>query len=168
MRLVHYTYPSFRTATPAFRGFQRSPWSGFESEIDRLFETALADLGDTASPSRFPVDLYEDKANTYVRAELPGVSRDDIKVELSDGTLTIAASRQTPAHSTGSAGSPPAGSGQAVGGKPADALSFSRSLCIADEVQADKITASYENGVLTVTLPKREVAAPKKITVAVQ
>lgn len=160
MRLVHYTYPSFRTATPAFPGFQRSPWSGFEGEIDRLFESALADLGDAASPSRFPVDLYEDKANTCLRAELPGVNREDIKVELTDGTLTIAASRQAPAQVTGSK--------QAVEGKPAEALSLSRSLCIADDVQADKISANYENGILTVTLPKREVATPKKITVAVQ
>ena len=45
MRLVHYSYPSFRTVTPAFRSFQRAPWSGIENEIDRLFETALADVG---------------------------------------------------------------------------------------------------------------------------
>ena len=80
MRLVHYTYPPFRNVTPAFPGFHRSPWPGFQSEIDRLFETALADADGPASPSRFPVDLYEDKANTYIRAELPGVNRDDINV----------------------------------------------------------------------------------------
>ena len=160
MRLVHYSYPSFRTVTPAFRSFQRAPWSGIENEIDRLFETALADVGDAAAPSRFPVDLYEDEANSYVRAELPGVNRDDIKVELTDGTLTIAASRQSPALATGP--------DQTVKGKAAEALLFSRSLCLAHEVQADNIKASYENGVLTVTLPKREPVAPKKITVAVK
>ena len=92
MRLVRYTYPSFRTLAPA--RFQRSPWSGLEGEIDRLFETALSGLGTEAPADRFPVDLYEDKDNTYVRAELPGVNREDINVEMVDGYLTIVASRK--------------------------------------------------------------------------
>lgn len=150
MRLVRYTYPSFNTVTPAFDGFRRSPWSGLESDIDRLFETALTDFG-SASSTRFPVDLYEDKDSTYVRAELPGVNRGDISVEMADGILTIAAARKT----------------ASADGTPEDSFSFSRAVSIADEVQADKVTAAYENGVLTVTLPKREEAKPKKISVAV-
>jgi HSP20 family protein len=149
MRLVRYNYPSFRL-TPGLSRFQPSPWAGLETEIDRLFETALSDFGDT-SQTRFPVDLYEDKDNTYVRAELPGVSREAINVEMTDGYLTIAASRKT-------------GSGEG----PEESFSFSRAVSIAEEVQADKVTASYENGVLTVTLPKREEAKPKKISVAVK
>ncbi len=151
MRLVRYSYPSFRTLSPAY-GFQRSQWSGLETEIDRLFETALSDFSGTTSPSRFPVDLYEDKANTYVRAELPGLNRDDINVELTDGVLTIAASRMTPA----------------TEGKAEESFSFSRTVNVTDEVQADKVSAAFENGVLTVTLPKREEVAPKKVTVAVK
>lgn len=148
MRLVRYTYPAFRTLTPAL-GFQRSPWSGLETEIDRLFETALTGFS-ADSASRFPVDLYEDKDNTYVRAELPGINREDISVEVVDGYLTIAAMRKD-------------GTGDA-----AQSFNFSRSVSITDEVEADKVTAAYENGVLTVTLPKREEAKPKKITVAVK
>jgi HSP20 family protein len=150
MRLVRYTYPSFRTLAPA--GFQRSPWSGLENEIDRLFDTALGDFSDGASSTRFPVDVYEDKDNTYVRAELPGLNRDDINVEMTDGYLTIAATRKTPA----------------VDGESEESFSFSRTVSIADEVQADKVGANYENGVLTVTLPKREETKPKKISVAVK
>jgi HSP20 family protein len=150
MTLIRYSYPSF-PAAPAFRGFNRSPWAGLETEIDRLFETALSDFGGAAN-GRFPVDLYEDENNTYVRAELPGVNRDDINVEMTDGYLTITAARK----STG------------TDGKAEESLSFSRAVSIADEVQADKVTAAYENGVLTVTLPKREEAKPKKITVAVK
>ncbi len=151
MRLVRYSYPSFRSVTPAF-GFQRSPWSGLETEIDRLFETAFSEVGGPPSSSRFPVDLYEDKANTYVRAELPGLTRADINVELTDGVLTIAASRKTPA----------------TEGKPEESFSFNRSINIAEEVQSDKVSAAFEHGVLTVTLPKREVVQPKKIAVAVK
>jgi HSP20 family protein len=156
MRLVSYTYPTFRTLSPA-AGFQRSPWAGLETEIDRLFETALTDFN-TPSATRFPVDLYEDKANTYVRAELPGVNRDDINVEMVDDYLTITAAHEAPA------ADPSAGSGRAA----RESFSLSRSVTIAGEVQADKVTAAYENGVLTVTLPKREEAKPKKITVAVK
>jgi HSP20 family protein len=152
MRLVRYTYPSFRTLVPAQSGFQRSPWSGLETEIDRLFETALGGLAADANPNRFPVDLYEDKENTYVRAELPGVNREDIAVEVVDGYLTLAATRKVPA----------------ADGQPEQTFSFNRSVSVTDQVQADKIAATYENGVLTVTLPKREEAKPKKITVAVK
>jgi HSP20 family protein len=149
MRLVRYTYPSYRPSS-LFGGLTRSPWSGLENEIDRLFETALQDFGGAATPGNVPVDIYEDGDNTYVRAELPGVSRDDISVEMVDGYLTITASRKT-------------------GGKDAEeSFSFNRSVSIPDEVAAEKVSASYENGVLTVTLPKREEAKPRKISVAVK
>ena len=150
MRLVRYSYPTFHL-TPALSRFQRSPWAGLETEIDRLFESSLHEFGNV-SPTRFPVDLYEDKDNTYVRAELPGVSRDDINVEITDGYLTIAASRKTTANDA----------------EAGESFSFSRAVSIADEVQTDKVTATYENGVLTVTLPKREEAKPRKISVAVK
>jgi HSP20 family protein len=152
MRLVRYTYPTFRSLAPALGGFARSPWSGLESEIDRLFETALTDFGSGTPASRFPVDLFEDKDHTYVRAELPGVGKDDINVEVVDGYLNLTAARKTPA----------------ADGKGEESFSFSRSIALNDSVHADKVSASYENGVLTVTLPKREEAKPKKITVAVK
>ena len=151
MRLVRYTYPTFRSVTPAFGRFQRSPWSGLENEINHLFENALSDFGG-ASANRFPVDLYEDKDNTYVRAALPGVNRDDINVEVTDGYLTLSASRK-----------PTDGSD-----KSAESFSFSRAVSVPDDVQTDKINATYEHGILTVTLPKREEAKPKKVTVAVK
>lgn len=157
MRLVRYTYPSFRSLAPSFGSFPRSPWTGLEAEIDRLFETTLGGLG-TSSPARFAVDLFEDKANTYVRAELPGLSREDINVEMTDGYLTLTATKKVPA----AAGAP---EGEA---KPEESYSFSRSISVNDDVQADKVSAAYENGILTVTLPKREVAQPRKIAVTVR
>ncbi|MES2693837.1 MAG: Hsp20/alpha crystallin family protein [Verrucomicrobiota bacterium] len=151
MRLVRYTYPSFRSFAPATR-FQRSPWSGLDNEIDRLFETALGGYNTGTTSNRFPVDLFEDAANTYVRAELPGVNRDDINVEVADGVLALTAVRKTPA----------------TDGKPEQSASFTRSVTVSDQVQADKISAAYENGVLTVTLPKREEVKPKKIAIEVK
>ncbi len=131
-RIVRYSYP-YRV--------NRS----LESEVGSLLDSAFADFATPALAPRFPVDLYEDKDNAYVRAELPGVTREAINVEIVDGYLTINATRK-------------------VGD---ESVNFARSVSLPDAVQADKVGASYENGVLTVTLPKQEQAKPRKIDISV-
>lgn len=146
MRLIRYSMPVARSFYPAFA---RSPWAGLETQMDRLFEAALSETSG-AGVERFPVDLFEDANATYVRAELPGVARADIGVELVDGTLQLTAKRVV------------------KNGEREETLELSRTINVPDSaVQADKVGASYENGVLTVTLPKREEAKPRKISVAV-
>ena len=152
MNIVRYTYPSYRSPAILPGSLARSPWSGLETEIDRLFAASLPDRTGLFSARNFPVDLYEDEHNAYVRAELPGVSRDEINVEMVDGYLNVTAARKVAA-----------GEGQEE-----QSCSFSRSVSIPDEVQADKVSAAYEHGVLTVTLPKRAETKPRKITVAVK
>ncbi|MDB6094918.1 MAG: heat shock protein Hsp20 [Verrucomicrobia bacterium] len=147
MRIVRYNYPSYRSLVRFPADYSRSPWSGFESEINRLFSAVAP-----SSASQFPVDLYEDEGNAYVRAELPGVSRDDIQVEMTDGNLSITATRKIAATES----------------QAGQSFSLNRSLAIPADVSGDQVTAAYENGVLTVTLPKREEAKPKKITVEVK
>jgi HSP20 family protein len=147
MRLIQYTYPNTRRTAPGL--LARSPWSGLESGIDELVASALSGFAGGSAGAQFPVDLYEDKDNAYVRAELPGVKREDINVELADGALTVTASRKQ------------------KNGEREESFSFSRSVAIPEEVQTDKIAAAYENGVLTVTLPKREEVKPKKVAIAV-
>jgi HSP20 family protein len=149
MTLVRYSYPTTRFFTPAVGSFARSPWSGLEAEIDRLFETALTDFSAPAT-NRFPVDVFEDKDNAYVRAELPGINREELSVELVDGYLNLSAARKTTEE------------------QAAESFSFARSIAVPDDVQADKVSATYDHGVLTVTLPKREEAKPKKIAIAVK
>ncbi|MEN9634485.1 MAG: hypothetical protein RL077_2889 [Verrucomicrobiota bacterium] len=153
MRLIRYS-PSYHRGPPRFSGgFTPAPGSALETEMARLFTASLAESAIGATPAaRLPVNLYEDNANTYVRAELPGVNRADIAIEVVNGMLTIAATRQNPA----------------ANGVAEPALALNRSLQIDDDVATDQITAAFENGMLTVTLPKREVAVPKKITVTVQ
>jgi HSP20 family protein len=150
MRLVRYIQPGTRSLAPAYGLSSRSPWTGLENEIDQLFESALS--GFVAGPSRtqFPVDLYEDKDNTYVRAELPGVNRDDVGVEMVEGYLTITAARKQ------------------KDGDNEESVSFSRSINVPDVIQSDKVAAVYQDGVLTVTLPKREEAKPKKVSIEVK
>ena len=134
-RLTRYQYPPATVSRLA----------GLESEIDRLFSAALSDLAAPASAPRFPVDLFEDKDTYSVRAELPGISRDAINVEMVDGYLTIGATRK----------------------EGEESFSLSRSVAIPDAVQGDKVAANYQDGVLTVTLPKQEQAKPRKIAINV-
>ena len=150
--IIHYTNPRGTSLLPSLGFANGGPWAGLENDIDRLFESALSGFAAPVFDNHFPVDLYEDKDSTYVRAELPGVKREDINVEMVDGYLTISATRKSPAGE----------------GKGEETFSFSRSVSVPENVQNDKVTAACENGVLTVTLPKQEEAKPKKITVAVK
>lgn len=140
MRLIRYNnYPT--------NLITRSPWSGLENEIDHLFENALSGLTDSTNAGRFPVDIYEDKDNAYVRADLPGVDRNDISVEVVDGFLNIHATRKQTAGDAG------------------QSFAYDRSLSIPENSEPEKVAAAYEDGVLTVTLPKKEEAKPRKISV---
>jgi HSP20 family protein len=147
--IIHYT-PRSSSLLPSFGFAVRSPWAGLESEIDRWFESTLSDVVTPAIDQRFPVDLYEDKEHTYVRAELPGVNREEINVEMINGYLTINATRK------------------AKGPEGEESFALRRSIAIPEDVHADKVGATYENGVLTVTLPKKEEVKPRKITVEVK
>ncbi len=133
--LIRYNQP---LATSAYR----SPWTGFDREINSLFASALTELGSDATRS-IPVSVHEDQENLQVSAELPGVNRGDINIELLDDTLSLTASRK----------------------QGEQTVSFERSFSLPYAVQADKVVAAYENGILRLTLPKAEAAKPRKIAV---
>jgi len=146
MRFIQFNQSNGRGASPVPGLGDCVSRQGLEKEIDLLFGAALTGFAGPARDGQFPVDLYEDKENTYVRAELPGVTREAISVEIVDCALSIQATRK------------------ATSGEGTE--SFSRLVNIPDEVQADKVTASYVNGILTVTLPRKEEAKPRKINVS--
>ncbi|MGH8021106.1 MAG: Hsp20/alpha crystallin family protein [Opitutaceae bacterium] len=151
MRIVRYHNP--RSLAP--RGFFESPWAGFEDEIDRAMDAAFSGfLNETsfAGTTHPRVDLFEDKDHFHFRAELPGMKKEDVHVELGEGVLTLSGSRKT----------------YAADGKQEQQAEFSRSVSVPTRVQEDKITARYEDGVLTVTLPKAEEVKPKRIAVQVK
>ena len=148
MRYIRYNYPTRRSVPAA--AFGRGAWNGLESEFDRLFNAAFASSGVAAPTGRFPVDVYQDDNNVYVRAELPGFKRDTINVEVVDGFLTVEAKREAESE------------------KAQRAAKFNRSIALPDDVKSDGVTAAYSDGVLTVTLPKKEEAKPRKITVEVK
>ena len=149
MQFIKFTQPSGRFAVPSAQFGGRLGVESLENELDWLFGTALTRLAGPSRGVQFPVDHYEDKENTYVRAELPGVDRESINVEFVDGTLTIQASRK------------------AKPGEGESTVSLSRQVGISDGIEADKVSAAYVNGVITVTLPRKEEAKPRKINVSV-
>jgi len=144
--ITHYTQPRAGGLWPAFH---RGPWGGLDTHLERMLNRAFAATEGFGAGGHFPIDLYEDKDNTYVRAALPGIPRADINVEFIDGVLNISATRKT----------------KSKDGE--QTVSFKRSVLAPDNTDGEKITASCENGELTVTLPKREPAKPRAITVAV-
>lgn len=133
--------------------------STLKDEIDQLFE---APFGDLLKPSRFfnswapTMDVYEDRETVTVRAEVPGMKKEDIEVSLHNGVLTISGERRSEEHSNAE----PYRTERFFG-------RFSRSITLPSPVAVDKIKASYKDGILTVNLPKTEEAKPKQITVNV-
>jgi len=129
-------------------------------EIDRLFEMPLAGLarGSQLLSVWTPgIDLYEDKDNLYLKAELPGMKREQIEVSLHEGVLSISGERKSESNC------PEAEVHRAERffGR------FQRTVTLPAPVSADKVKAQYKDGILTITLPKTEEAKPKQIDVHV-
>ncbi len=132
--------------------------SSLHDEIDRLFEAPLAEFARQHnvfggwSPA---LDIYEQKDNVVVRAELPGMKKEDIDVSLHENTLSISGERK---HEESHKDEAMYRSERFFG-------RFQRSVVLPTPVAVDKIKAQYKDGVLTVTLPKAEEAKPKQINV---
>jgi len=134
-------------------------FSTLRDEISRLFDspfgelTRRTELSNGWAPS---LDVYEDKDNLVVKAELPGLKREEINISFHDRTLEISGERRSEQQS-----------------KDAETYRteryfgrFHRTLTLPKPVQSDKATASYNDGILTVTLPKTEDAKPKQIQIS--
>lgn len=134
-----------------------------QRDFNRLFEGFLR--GGMQDDGSFGLSMWSpavdiaEKDNEYVvRAELPGVSKDDVKITLESNILTIRGEKR-----------------QEKDMKEDDYHrmermygSFQRSFTLPTTVKSDSIDASYRDGILTVTLPKAEEAKPKHIEVKVK
>jgi HSP20 family protein len=145
-----------------FRTEERSPISSLRGQIDRLFEDFFGD-GPLAAPvarlgaqTLVPAMDVKEREDAFV-AELdaPGMKAEDFKIEVQDGVLVIRGERRQEReektklwHRT-----------ERVFG------SFERHISLPTTVDAEKIDASYKDGLLTVTVPKSPGAKPKTITV---
>jgi HSP20 family protein len=129
-----------------------------QNEMNRLFNTVF----DTPQPGGSTLrrwmpamDLVETDENFVLRADLPGLSEDDIKIEFDDGTLTVSGERKAE-HESKNEGYYRVE--RAFG-------SFSRSLTLPQGVDPEAVTAHFDRGVLEVRIPKPEQRKPRRIEI---
>jgi HSP20 family protein len=103
------------------------------------------------------VDLYEDQDRVVVKAELPGLSKDDIQVSIADNVLTIKGEKKKEEEDSNK----DYYRSERVYG------AFLRTLPLPAEVNPEKVQATFKNGVLNIRLPKSEEAKKKAINVKV-
>jgi HSP20 family protein len=151
MNLIRYQVPELSNWPTLDR------WSNLRDELNSLFDLPLLanlnrqDLFSGWSPA---LDLYQNNDNLVAVVELPGMRKEDIEISLHDGTLSIGGERK----SLSSNGDKAERSERYVG-------SFRRSISLPARVDVNKVSATYRDGILTVTLPKAEEAKPKRIDV---
>jgi HSP20 family protein len=104
-----------------------------------------------------PVDVLESKDAYVLRAELPGMKREDFNLEVKDGMLTLSGERKSEKTTDGVKYR----TVERVEGK------FSRSFSLPETVKHDGIQATYKDGILEISLPKAEEAKPRRIEVSV-
>jgi HSP20 family protein len=135
---------------------------GMQKEINRMFEDFFRSEGEGTGLSsaawKPAVDIIEHEAEYLAKVEIPGVSKDDVKVTLQDNILTIR--------------------GEKLQEKKEDDAnyhhverfygSFQRSFELPGRVKTDRIDAEYKDGILTIRLPKSEEARTKQIEVKVR
>jgi HSP20 family protein len=138
------------------RLFTREPFGEIWGEVNRISDE-MNKLFGRRSPTALPVNLWADEHNLYAEFDLPDVDPAKLEVTVTEGTkLSIAGDRAAPDE---------AGAVWVRQERPFGA--FSREVTLPVLVDADKVQANYENGVLKLTLPKSEAAKPRKITVTV-
>ncbi len=153
MSLIRYQAPDLAPWMAADR------WSNLRDELHSLLESPFwsgfgrgGQLFTGWSPA---LDLYQSNDNIVAVIELPGMRKEDIEISLHDGTLTISGERKR----------------ESANGEKAERTeryvgTFRRSITLPTRVDANKVNASYRDGILTVTLPKAEEVKPKQIQVS--
>ena len=120
-------------------------------ELDRLTQQAL---GTAAWPAVMPMDAYRHGDAFVVHIDLPGVEPSSIDLTVEKNVLRVSAQRQWQ----------PAEGDQVVSSERPQGT-FSRQLFLGEGLDVDRVEASYDNGVLTVTVPVSEQAKPRKVQI---
>jgi HSP20 family protein len=146
-----------RTALNRWEPFRGA--ATLQEQVNRLFGNVLEHSGEESNLTSWApaVDIYETEHELVVKADLPEVDPKELDIRVENNLLTIRGERKfekkvSEDHYLRIE--------RAYG-------SFSRSFSLANTVDADAIKADYQNGVLTLTIPKREEAKPKQIKVTV-
>src|SRR5947209_725156 len=125
----------------------------------RLFQDSLSRL--FSEPGSRPwspaVDIYETENELVLKADVPEIDPKNVSIQLENGTLTLKGERKFENQSNG----------RGFHRIERSYGSFVRAFSLPDTVDGERVKADYKNGVLTVTLPKKEVAKPKPINVEI-
>ena len=140
-------------------------WEPFESlnrmhaRINDLFGDSFSRTWKNSNSVTWypPVDVLESKDAYLIRAELPGMKKEDFHLEVKDGTLTLTGERQSEKATDGAEYR----SVERVTGK------FWRSFSLPETVKHDGIQATYKDGILEIHVPKAEEAKPRQIEISV-
>lgn len=134
-----------------------------EREFDRLFREAFSPLfgkreGELSTRAWAPaVDIFETENSIVLKAELPGVDPKDVEVRVEDNTLYLKGERKFEKETKE----------ENYHRIERSYGSFARSFVLPNSMDAEKVAAEYQDGLLTLTLPKREEAKPKTIKINV-
>ena len=135
----------------------RSPWEELHRMRQHLDQVFSDSSGRRVSAGVFPlINLTEDKDSYFVRAELPGVNGDELDIQVTGKNLAISGERKIAAEEENAR----------YHRREREAGTFSRMIGLPGEVDTDKVEAKLENGILTVVVPKAEIAKPKQISVS--
>lgn len=141
--------------SPFVRGGFPDPFR-LRRDMDRLFDMLWSDAAETPSAGVFPaMNITQDAHNYYVRAELPGVSPNDLNISVERNKLSVSGKREIAAQ----------GNGVSYHRRERAGGSFSRSVTLPDDLNAEKVDARYSDGLLTIVLPKSEAATARQIKV---
>jgi HSP20 family protein len=151
IRYQRYPQPDFSTALDRL--------ASMREEMDRAFESAFGfrNFGAPGTLSGWTpaVDVYHDKDQFTVVAELPGLKKEEIEISLEGDTLTISGQRTAEQRQSDQSFRRERFFGR-----------FQRSLTLPSVVDAEKVKATYKDGILEVVLPKAEESKPKQIEVS--
>jgi HSP20 family protein len=132
-----------------------------QREFDRLFREAFSPvLGEGEVSTRTwapPVDIYENGDSLVLKAELPGINPDDVEIRVEDNTLYLKGERKFEKEVKE----------QNYHRVERSYGTFTRTFSLPNSVDADKVAANFKDGVLTLTMPKKEEAKPKTIKINV-
>ena len=136
----------------------KSPFAELENmrrQVDRLYR-GLSSPYDRTGAGVFPlINLTEGKDRYMLRAELPGVSAQDLDIQATATTLSLAGERKIPEED----------SGAKYHRRERESGRFSRVISLPGEINPDKVEASLVNGILTITVSKAEASMPRQISV---
>ncbi len=131
--------------------------TSLQSEMNRLFNTAFDAPQGNAPARRWapPMDLLETDEHFVLRADLPGVSEEDVTIELEDTVLTVSGERKAEHEANG----------EGFHRVERSFGRFSRSLTLPKGVDAESVSAAFDHGVLEVRIPKPAERKPRRISI---